>query len=268
MCQESLSIITVHYNAPTDLAGLLRSLEGDDAVAAGQVVVVDNGSDDQDRVRSLLDGYPWVKAVYNQKNLGLARAANQALRLTSGEFVVHLNPDIVVLPGALARMRELLVRHRNIGLVFAKLTDATGRLQYSCRRFYDLRTVLCRRTSWAGRLWPKVESNHLMADWDHNTMREIDWAQGAAFMARRAALPQGRLFDERFFLYFEDVDLCLAMRRSNWGVVYLPEATMIHAHQRASFGRGINRATWEHLKSLIKFSMKYHGLKVEEKSRT
>ncbi|MBF0497978.1 MAG: glycosyltransferase family 2 protein [Deltaproteobacteria bacterium] len=268
MIQGSFSIITVHFNAPEDLAGLLRSLEGDEAVAAGQVVVVDNGSDDQDQVRRLLDGYPWVRAIYNQQNLGLARAANQALRLTSGEFVVHLNPDIVVLPGALAGMRELLTQHQNIGLVFARLIDTAGRLQYSCRRFYDLRTVLCRRTRWAGRLWPEVESNHLMADWDHNSLKEIDWAQGAAFMARRAALPQGRLFDERFFLYFEDVDLCLAMHRSNWAVVYLPEATMIHAHQRASFGRGINRATWEHLKSLIKFSMKYHGLDVHEKSQT
>ena len=98
-----------------------------------------------------------------------------------------------------------------------------------------------------------------MADWDHNALREIDWALGAAFMARRSALAKGRLFDDRYFLYMEDVDLCLTLRQNGWGVYYVPTAVMTHHHIGTSRKKAISRANWEHLKSYINFLMKHGG---------
>ena len=96
-----------------------------------------------------------------------------------------------------------------------------------------------------------------MLDWNHSSQREVDWALGAAFILRREAVPDGRVMDERFFLYFEDVDLCLRLRKAGWKVMYNPEAVMIHHHQRESAGHNWNRAKFEHLKSWIKFAWKH-----------
>jgi GT2 family glycosyltransferase len=98
-----------------------------------------------------------------------------------------------------------------------------------------------------------------MMNWDHADPREVDWGLGGCMFLRREAVRGGEVFDERFFLYMEDVDLCFRMKANGWKVIYYPEAVMVHAHVRES-ARGIfNRAKWEHLKSMIKFYRKYGG---------
>ena len=96
-----------------------------------------------------------------------------------------------------------------------------------------------------------------MMDWDHADTREVDWVLGGAMMLRRDAIPKGNVMDERFFLYFEDVDLCLRLQKAGWKVMYYPDAVMVHHHQRASAKKIWNRAKFEHLKSWIKFSWKH-----------
>jgi N-acetylglucosaminyl-diphospho-decaprenol L-rhamnosyltransferase len=96
-----------------------------------------------------------------------------------------------------------------------------------------------------------------MMDWNHEEIREVDWGLGACMFLRRGALKGENIFDERFFLYFEDVDLCFRMRKEGWKVTYYPEAVMVHSHARQSAGGFFNRAKWEHFKSLIKFYLKH-----------
>jgi len=98
-----------------------------------------------------------------------------------------------------------------------------------------------------------------MKDWDHSVPREVDWVIGAAMMVRREAIAhEAFILDERFFLYFEDVDLCRSLRIRNWSVFYVPSSVMVHHHQRSSATGFISMAKLHHLKSWIKFEMKYH----------
>ncbi|MEK7307338.1 MAG: glycosyltransferase, partial [Nitrospirota bacterium] len=96
-------------------------------------------------------------------------------------------------------------------------------------------------------------------DWDHMTIREIDWALGACMMIRTEAVPD-EVFDPRFFLYFEDVDLCLRLKKAGWKVVYHPEAAAVHEHRQKSRKNPFSRANYEHFKSWVKFILKYRNI--------
>ena len=98
-----------------------------------------------------------------------------------------------------------------------------------------------------------------MSDWDHGDVREVDWVLGAAMMMRREAIGD-TVMDERYFIYFEDVDLCVRLQQKGWKVIYHPGAEMVHHHRRASADGFLNRRKYEHFKSWIKFSLKHAGL--------
>jgi hypothetical protein len=150
--------------------------------------------------------------------------------------------------------------HPEAGLLLPQLINPDGSLQFSCRKFYDFFTLLFRRTP-LGAFFPnhRVIRNHLMMDWNHGEVREVDWGLGACMSLRREALGSPEIFDERFFLYFEDVDLCFRMKKRGWKVIYYPEAVMVHTHVRSSADGFFNREKWEHFKSMIKFYRKYGG---------
>jgi GT2 family glycosyltransferase len=255
----------VNFNARQFLESCVRTLveelsnAGLDPVGH-EIVVVDNASVDgsADAVRARPPG---VSLVANRTNLGFGRAANQGFGKTSGDYVLVLNPDVTVAAGSLQKMVQFMDKDRDVGLLLPKLLNADGSVQYSCRTFYTLPVLLLRRTP-LGAIFRDARSVrlHLMADWDHAEVREVDWGLGAAMLLRRSALGQGAPFDERFFIYFEDVDLCVRLKESGWKVVYFPEASMIHHHLRHSAAGWWNRARSEHLKSLLKFIYKHRGL--------
>jgi GT2 family glycosyltransferase len=145
-----------------------------------------------------------------------------------------------------------------VGIVFPKLLNPDGSLQYSCRTFHTFWTILMRRTP-LGKMFPKskILRDHLMMDWDHDTIREVDWALGGCMMIRRDAVFGPKLFDERFFLYFEDVDLCYGMKKTSWKVIYNPKAVMVHHHLRESALKGLNPQKKEVIKSWVKFKLKH-----------
>jgi len=251
-----LTVVVVSHDSAAWLPDCLTSLRDTSLDPRPQVLVVDNASTDggPDLVR---ERHPEVKLIANDANLGFARAVNQGWREATGRNLLVLNPDIVVQPGALMVLHDYLTSHPDVGLVAPRLVGTDGTLQYSCRRHYTAGAYLLRRTP-LGRLFPghRALRRHLMADWDHAEVREVDWVQGAAMMIRGEALGETAL-DERFFLYFEDVDLCLRLQRSGWKVVYHPAAEMVHHHQRAS-ARGLwSRHKREHFKSWVRFSLKH-----------
>lgn len=252
-----LSIVIVHYRAPNDLEVCLRSLAEARIAVPHEVCIIDNRSEDG-AVEMVRRRFPTVKIIVNQENVGFGRAINQAFRQTSGGYVLVLNPDIIVRPGAIERLCRYLDAQATVALCAPKLLNPDGTLQYSCRTDYTLGVYLFRRTPLGG--WfpgHRILRDHLMRGWNHETVRDVDWVLGAAFMLRRTAFSADGVMDERFFLYFEDVDLCVRLRRAGWRVVYLPESVMVHAHQRASAGGLLARARREHLKSWLKFEWKH-----------
>jgi GT2 family glycosyltransferase len=252
-----VSILVVNYNAVSLIGTCLSSIYSHEIGLHFEVIVVDNASRDG-TLQFIRRHFPHVKLIENEKNLGFAKAANIAYERSTSQFCLFINPDIIIQPGSIRNLWEYLLDHNDVAIVFPKLYNIDGTLQYSCRTFYTIPIVLLRRTS-LGKLFPdsKIIRDHLMMNWDHNTPREVDWAIGASMMIRKSAIGDGKPFDERFFLYFEDVDLCYRTKMAGWNVVYYPKAEMIHHHVRHSAGKGLNRAKIEHAKSWVKFISKY-----------
>jgi len=252
-----LLIILVNYNSTDLLVKCLDSLANQEIAADYRAVVVDNDSQDGG-VERLHKDYPGVTVISNTTNDGYAKAVNRAISEFNSEYILLLNPDIEVKPGSIDIMLNFMNKTPDAAIVGGKLLNPDGTLQYSCRTFYTLPVILWRRT-FLGKLFPKstILSRHLMSDWDHNSVREVDWMLGACLMIKRSALRDVGLMDERFFLYFEDVDWCYRMKKGGWKVYYLPEARMVHHHQRHSAQGFMNKTLLYHIMSMFHFYDKW-----------
>lgn len=257
-----VSIAIVSYNTCDLLRRCLETVAESGTRRSCEIIVVDNASAD-DSPRMVSEDFPDVRLVANADNLGYSRAVNQALRGATGRYVLILNPDIEVIPGSIDALAQHMDENPETGIAGGKLLNPDGTLQYSCRTFYSLSTLLHRRTV-IGKLFPnsRVVRDHLMLDWDHESVREVDWMLGACLMVRNKAITDVGLMDERFFMYFEDVDWCYRMKQHGWRVVYVPDAPMRHVHRRESAKGGglFNRRILAHLGSMFRFFDKWNTL--------
>jgi N-acetylglucosaminyl-diphospho-decaprenol L-rhamnosyltransferase len=254
-----LSIVIVNYHSTQSLKSCLASLSGTNADLDLEVVVVNNDSHQELASVSNPPG-SGIHLIQNRSNLGFAAAANIGFRASRRDFVLILNPDVLVQAQALETLLDTLTLNAEAAIALPRLSNPDGSLQYSCRRFYDFTTLMMRRAPF-NKMVPghRAVRDHLMLDWDHQSLAEVDWGLGAAMLVRRAAIGEADLFDERFFLYFEDVDLCLTMQRKGWKVLYNPAAIFVHQHQRESSQTWNYAAKRHHFVSLMKFLWKHRG---------
>jgi GT2 family glycosyltransferase len=250
-----VSVVIVNYNHDAFVYKCVNSV-----VESGRVpactIVVDNASKNPPlELRRNGDGEQ-VQVILNQRNIGFARAVNQGIEQTKTNYVLLLNPDAVIKPGAIEKLVEFMDDNPDIGIAGCKLLHPDGSLQWSCRTFYTPITILFRRSP-LGKLWPNnpISRWHLMADWDHKTPRTVDWVLGACMMVRREAIRDVGMLDEKFFLYFEDVDWCFRMQQHGWRVCYYPGAEITHYHQRSS--SRFNITALHHLRSMIYYYRKH-----------
>lgn len=261
MAAPLLSIVIVNYKTTNLLLDGLRSITHNDCSHDLEVIVIDNEVTVSTKT-AILGQYPSAIVIENQTNVGYTRAVNQGIRLAHGEFILVLNADVELRKGALDRLVQFMLDHQGVGIAGAKLVYPDGQLQYSARTFYDLKTLLYRRTP-LGRLHPSspVLRRHLMLDWDHNTARQVDWVLGACLLVRREAMKQVGLMDERYFLYLEDVDWCYRMHQHGWEVYYVPEAEIVHHYRQGSRAeRQLNKDALIHLLSMIRYLDKWNEL--------
>jgi len=254
----AVSVIIVSYNSRSVLEPCLDSLKRQSIFARTEVIVVDNASHDgaADMVR---EKHPWVRLHAGRKNIGFSRAVNLGIRMALGRHFLILNPDTVVREKSIEKLLDFMEATPDAGIVGPKLVFHDGNLQYSCRRFYNWRVLLLRRTFF-GKIFknsPAV-AGHLMLDFDHESTRDVDWILGAAMMVRREAVESVGLMDERFFLYFEDVDWCYRMSQKGWKVYYYPDAVVIHDYARESAQSVLNRSFVAHLASLLRYYEKWN----------
>ena len=228
--KPALSIVILTWNSRALLETCLAALPAASASLEAEVIVVNNGS--ADGTAGFLAERSDIVAIHNPRNRGVAPARNQGVRAARGEFVALLDVDTVAAPGSLTALVAYLRAVPEVGLAGPKLTAADGSLQYSCRRFPTLLDKLGRRLpgSWGCALREDVE----LRAWDHATVREVDYVIGACQVVRRVAFEQVGLLDERIFYGPEDVDLCLRMHRAGWGVVYVPQAVVMHLERRVT----------------------------------
>ncbi len=257
--QPVVSVVIVHYRSPQLLERCLAKIDEAGVDLPHEVLVVDNAPVDEAAARICAEH----RAIYirNERNVGYGRAVNQGLAAARGRYFLILNPDVEIWPGSVETLARYLDEHPAVGICGPKLYSPDGSLQYSARTFYTLWTILLRRTP-LGRLFPRAQAlrEHLMMDWDHQDERDVDWMLGGALLARRDAVDDVGGMDERFFLYFEDVDWCSRMHRRGWRVVYVPGAEMVHAHQRASARGFLSRGQRMHIESALRFYEKWSAL--------
>ena len=254
-----LTVVVINYNTREHLRRCLDSMPSTVHGEPLKVLVIDNASPDNSAAMVTARHRPSVELVANRANVGFARAVNQALARTSSRYLLVLNADIEVHEGALEALYDFMEQTPDAGLAGARLVDQDGNLQHSCRTFYSASAIALRRTP-LGRLMPRHRAlrEHLMLDWDHDEARTVDWLQGACLMMRREALEQVSGMDERFFLYFEDVDLARRVADAGWGVHYVPEAELTHHYRRSSHGGLLSLEKLHHLVSGARYLTKWH----------
>ena len=222
-----LSIIIVSWNTRDLLAQCLESALNDIRASSHlniETLVIDNASGD-DSVHMVQERFPWVRLIPNRENIGFAAANNQAIRQSHGRYVLLLNPDTEVKPGALAGLVDFMEAHPEAGAVGARTLNPDGTLQTSCYPAPTLSRELWRLLH-LDMLWPY--GTYRMAAWDINKPREVDSLLGACLLLRAAALDQIGVLDEDYFIYSEEVDLCYRLQKANWRLYWAPQAQIIH----------------------------------------
>jgi hypothetical protein len=255
-----LSVVIVTYNSRVPVERCLASLERHPARGAVETIVVDNAS--ADGTAEMVRGrFPGVRVAANDENRGYSRGVNEGIRLSTGRLILILNPDIVVGEGSIDRLAAFMADHPDAGIAGAKLVYPDGALQYSARSFYTVSALLYRRTV-LGRLFPRAKPlrDHLLMDDPHDASREVDWIIGACMLVRREALERVGEMDERFFLYFEDLDWCYRMKQHGWKVFYVPESVMIHTYERSSARSVFRKPFIIHLLSLLRYYEKWNRI--------
>lgn len=250
-----LTIVIVHHGTPALLRDCLAHLLARPPQAPFEVIVVDNPARRGDPSTAVA-GFPKVRLVRNPANLGFATACNQGLRLGQGRAGLLLNPDARIDGPTIDGLLVALDRHPRCGAVAPRLVNPDGSLQWSCRRVPTLGAILLRglHLGWLRRA--QVDA-YLMTDWDHGVAAEVDWAIGACLLLRRQAVAEIGWLDEGFFLYYEDLDLCLRLHQAGWSVRYEPGLVVEHQHRRQSARLLPRRQTWEHLRSLRRLVRKH-----------
>lgn len=223
-----LSICIVNWNVREDLARCLESLPEAAAGLEYEVIVVDNASTDGS-LELLRSRFGEVSVIANGCNRGFAAANVQALAQARGRWLLLLNPDTVAPPESLAELVRFGDEHPRAGVVGPKLVHGDGSLQPSCRRFPTLCAAVLRNTV-LGRLCPgaRWSADYLMEEWDHQSVRIVDWVSGACMMVRRQAFEQVGTLDEGFYWGSEDVDYCWRMGKAGWEVLYTPQPVITH----------------------------------------
>ena len=229
--QPSCSIIIVTYNSDSYMNACLAPLVD---IPDVEVIVVDN--DSKDRTATTWKGkFPLVTFIALPDNIGFGRACNIGVKASSGSFVFLLNPDAIASPQAVKALVGFLEKHSQTGIVGARLIDPLGQpLQSMGDRPSLLRLVLDKPITWlAKRVGPRGLLRMLIGRLSTkfrlpSKPEPVPWVSGAALCCRRSTWDDLRGFDEKFFLYYEDVDLCLRSTQAGWEVWHVPEAVVSH----------------------------------------
>ena len=252
MSSPTVSAVVVSYNSAAYLPDCLRSLRSE---GVPEVVVVDNASSDRS-VAAVRAADPAVTVVETGANLGFGTGANRGVAVSTGDFVLILNPDTVVEPGTVKALVEALERDRDLAVVGPRMENVDGTLYPSVRRFPNLTVAFGH--AFLGLVWPgnPYTRSYRMLDWDHDRpASDVDWVGGACLLVRRSAFDAVGGFDERYFMYVEDVDLCWRLGRAGWRIGYEPAGRVVHALGGSSRHRPY-RMIAEHHRSLLRFVSK------------
>lgn len=232
---------------------------------AYEIILVDSATEEVTEML-MREEFPEVRFFPFVDNVGYGRLINQSVAAARGEYIFFINADIIVETDTIPKLLTYADAHPEVGLLGPKQLNFDGSLQESCLRYYRPMTILYRRTWLKYTRWGKRHLNWFtMKDYDHRTPRMVDWLTGSALFCRKTATEEVGPLDERFFMYMEDVDWCRRFWEQGLKVCYYSEAIVYHYHAKGSARGGfffsllMNRLTWYHIGSALKYFMKYRG---------
>ena len=199
------------------------------------IIVVDNASNDNPE--RILQKFPKIRLLINKKNIGFSKAVNAALAFCKAPYLVLLNPDTIVLEGFFESVIGYLEKNKHVGIIGPKIYEQDGTVQGSARRFPTLLTSMFGRKSPLTKMFPNnpiTSKEFICFNCNGTDDIDTDWVSGACMVTRRKVFEEVSGFDERFFLYWEDADLCKRTKQAGWKVVYYPKAEIIHSVGKSS----------------------------------
>lgn len=228
--KKDISIIIVSFNTKDLLHKCLKNLyENIKKIdLSTEIIVVDNDSKDGS-VQMIEKCFPEVKIIKNNVNLGFGKANNIAMKYTDSNYYLLLNSDAEIMSlKDIELMHSFLEENKNIGILGPKVLNSNNTIQYSCRKFPSFRFSSFH--SFLYRLQPTnpFSRYYMMQNWDHNSVKDVDWVSGCCMFIRAIAIKDIGFFDEAYFMYVEDVDLCLRMWNNGWRISYYPSFKVIH----------------------------------------
>lgn len=251
----SVSVIIVTYNHWPVICESLDLLEGLDETK--EVIVVDNCSSDG-TADQISRQYPWVRLIRSERNGGFGYGCNKGAACARFPILYFLNPDAQTTVTDIDRLADFLMKRKQCGAAGPKIFRGES-VEFSCRRFPGYSQVLFHRYSIITKLFPNnpYSQHYLMSDWDHNREKQVDWISGSALMVKREAFEAIGGFDEGYFLFCEDTDLCKRLWLAGWEVWYTPDATVQHHIGESEMASSMKMLYRRH-QSIWRYSMTFH----------
>jgi GT2 family glycosyltransferase len=235
-----------------------------------EIIVADSAT--EEKTELMMDGdYPEIKFLPSKENIGFSGTVNSGLHIAQGKYLFILNGDTIVKKETIEKLLDYIKNNPSVGIVAPQLLNFNESYQPSTFRFYTPLTIIYRRTFLGNFGFAKAHLDRfLMKDFDHQSVREVDWVMGSALMTSRQAVAKIGSMDDQFKLYFEDTDWCRRFWEQSYKVIYFPTAQIYHYHGRGSASNGVmrsllsNKLTWIHISSAIKYFIKYSGKPLPE----
>ncbi|MAB80660.1 MAG: hypothetical protein CMJ89_15015 [Planctomycetes bacterium] len=252
-----ISVVIPTWNTRDLLERCLDSLYASEGPSF-EVIVVDNASSDGSAAL-IEERYPAVQLIENDRNEGFAIACNQGMKVSIGRYVLLLNTDTETPRGGLAEMIAFLEKNETYGALAPRLVFPDGRTQCGVHDFPTLSTAFFFATPFE-RWFPESRElrRYFKRDWDHETSEDIDQPPAAVLLIRRAVLKQVGLFDERLWLFYNDVDLSLRIKRAGWKTRYLADVCFIHHHGSSTAKFDDFLSQWQ--KDRLLYYRKHYGV--------
>ncbi len=257
---KQVSVIVVSYNVRGFLGNLINSLNRALEEIDSEIIVVDNSSDD-DSVEYLRKNFPDVKLIENPHNVGFGRANNQGVKASTGEYLLLINPDAVVGENTIKEMMDFSLSHPDAGASSCKVLNADGTLQKTCRRGFPTPWVAFTKISGMSTIFPKSKlfGRYNLTYLDPDEEHEVDAIGGSFMFIPRRVFEAVGGFDEDYFMYGEDIDLCYKIKNEGYKVYYTPRTTAIHFKGESTRRSSINQ-TYEFYRAMSVFVEKRYGV--------
>ncbi len=267
-----LSIIIINYNAKAVLENCLHSILTSYQQADIEIFVIDNASNEA--IQDLEQDFPSVQFFYNNKNLGFASANNIGIKKASGKYILLLNPDTVVNEHSFLPMIEYLDEHEDVGVVGCRIFNAEGEIERSTHSFPSLAKEFVHANEFikgflhydsniAGFIKKILKLRSLESYWNHDSIKEVDHVTGACMMVKKEVINKAGLLDEAFFLYNEEVEWSLRIKKVGYKSVFFPDSNVIHlfgySTKQKVQKQTLNALLVERYRGMLYFFQKHYG---------